>query len=202
MAWRLDGTYFENCNCEVGCPCTVADFSAPADYDRCRFLMAFHVDTGRIDDVDVGGLTVAVFGDTPAMMVEGGWKVGLFMDAKASDAQAAKLAGVFSGQMGGPMAGLAPLISEMLGIEKASIDYGGEGRRHRLKIGDGVDVEVGDIASPLDPDSAPPKLTGVHHPANSTLTVARGATSRISAFGYDIALQGTSGFSAPFSWAG
>ena len=114
MAWRLDGTYFENCSCEVGCPCTVADFSAPADYERCQFLMAFHVDSGKIDDVDVSGLTVGIFGDTPAMMVEGSWKVGLFMDAKASEQQGAKLASVFSGQMGGPMAGLAPLISTWL----------------------------------------------------------------------------------------
>jgi hypothetical protein len=45
-------------------------------------------------------------------------------------------------------------------------------------------------------------LTGVHHPANSSLTVARSSASRISAFGYDIALAGKSGFSAPFSWAG
>jgi hypothetical protein len=202
MVWRLDGTYFENCSCEVGCPCTVADFSAPADHDRCRVLMAFHVDAGRIDDIDVSGLTVAVFADTPPMMVEGSWKVGLFIDSNASEAQGAKLVGVFSGQAGGPMAGLAPLISEMLGIEKTSIEYSGEGRRHRVKIGDGVEIEVTDIASPLAPDAAAPRLTGVHHPANSTLTVARGTTSRIAAFGYDIALEGTSGFSAPFSWAG
>jgi hypothetical protein len=202
MVWRLDGTYFENCSCEVGCPCTVADFSAPADHDRCRVLMAFHVDAGRIDDIDVSGLTVAVFADTPPMMVEGSWKVGLFIDSNASEAQGAKLVGVFSGQAGGPMAGLAPLISEMLGIEKTSIEYSGEGRRHRVKIGDGVEIEIADIASPLAPDAAAPRLTGVHHPANSTLTVARGTTSRIAAFGYDIALEGTSGFSAPFSWAG
>jgi hypothetical protein len=202
MVWRLDGTYFENCSCEVGCPCTVADFSAPADHDRCRVLMAFHVDAGRIDDIDVSGLTVAVFADTPPMMVEGSWKVGLFIDSNASEAQGAKLLGVFSGQAGGPMAGLAPLISEMLGIEKTSIEYSGEGRRHRVKIGDGVEIEIADIASPLAPDAAAPRLTGVHHPANSTLTVARGTTSRIAAFGYDIALEGTSGFSAPFSWAG
>ena len=202
MAWRLDGTYFENCSCEVGCPCTVADFAAPADHDRCLVLMAFHVDSGRIDDVDVSGLTVALFADSPAMMVEGNWKVGLFLDSKASDAQGAKLSGVFSGQAGGPMAGLAPLIGEMLGIEKTSIDYSGDGRLHRVKIGDGVEIEVADIASPLAPEAAAPQLTRVHHPANSTLTVARSTTSRISAFGYDIALEGKSGFSAPFSWGG
>src|ERR1035437_7546765 len=153
MAWRLDGTYFENCNCEVGCPCTVADFSAPADHERCLFLMSFHVDSGKIDDVDVSGLTVGVFGDTPAMMVEGSWKVGLFMDAKASEQQGAKLAGVLSGQMGGPMAGLVPLISEMLGMESASIEYRNDGRHHSVKIGDGVSIEIDDIASPLDPSA-------------------------------------------------
>ena len=202
MAWRLDGTYFENCNCEVACPCSAADFSAPADYDRCQFLMAFHVDSGKIDDVDVGGLTVGIFGDTPAMMIEGSWKVGLFMDAKASEQQGAKLAGVFSGQMGGPMAGLAPLISEMLGMESASMDYSNDGRHHSVKIGDGVSIEIDDVESPLEPGAAAPKLTGVHHPAASTLTVARATASRINAFGYEIALAGKSGFSAPFSWAG
>ena len=202
MTWRLDGTYFENCNCEVGCPCTVADFSAPADHDRCTFLMSFHVDSGRIDDVDVSGLTVGVFGDTPAMMVEGSWKVGLFMDAKASEQQGAKLAGVFSGQMGGPMAGLVPLISEMLGMQSTPIEYRNDGRHHSVKIGDGVSIEIDDIASPLDPGAAAPILTGVHHPASSSLTVARGTASHVSAFGYEIDLTGKSGFSAPFSWAG
>jgi hypothetical protein len=164
--------------------------------------MAFHVDTGKIDDVDVSGLTVGLFGDTPAMMVEGNWKVGLFIDANASEQQGAKLGGVFSGQMGGPMAGLAPLITEMLGIESMSIEYHNDGRHHSVRIGDGVAIEVDDVASPLAPDAAAPMLTGVHHPANSSLTVARSSASRISAFGYDIALAGKSGFSAPFSWAG
>jgi hypothetical protein len=202
MAWRLNGTYFENCSCEVACPCTVADFSVPADYDRCQFLMAFHVDSGTVDDVDVSGLTVGIFGDTPAMMVEGNWKVGLFMDANASEQQGAKLAGVFTGQMGGPMAGLAPLITEVLGMESKTIEYRNDGRHHSVRIGDGVAIEVDDIASPLAPDADPPKLTQVHHPASSTLTVARSTASRISAFGYEIAPVGKSGFSAPFSWAG
>lgn len=201
MAWRLDGTYFENCS-EVACPCTVADFSVPADYDRCQVLMAFHVDSGKIDDTDVSGLTVGVFADTPAMMVEGNWKVGLFMDANASEQQGAKLAGVFGGQMGGPMAGLAPLISEMLGMELAAIEYSNDGRHHSVKIGDGIAVEVDDISTPLDPSAAAPQVTGVHHPANSRLTIAKATASKISAFGYEIALAGKSGFSAPFSWAG
>jgi Uncharacterized conserved protein len=100
------------------------------------------------------------------------------------------------------MAGLAPLISEMLGMESASIEYRNDGRHHSVKIGDGVSIEIDDIASPLDPSAAAPMLTGVHHPAASSLTVARGTASRVSAFGYEINLTGKSGFSAPFSWAG
>lgn len=201
MAWRLDGTYFENCSCEVVCPCSAADFGAPADYERCRALLVFHVDVGQIDGVDVSGMTVGVFADTPAMMVEGNWRVGLFMDGKASERQATKLAGVFSGQMGGPMAGLAPLITEFLGIESAPIEYSGEGRNHRVRIGDRVEIAVEDIESPLDPGGPSPRLTGLHHPANSTLTVARATASRIDAFGLQISSTGKSGFSAPFAWS-
>jgi hypothetical protein len=202
MAWRLDGTYFENCNCEVACPCTASAFAAPADYERCQFLMAFHVDSGTVDDVDVSGLSVAVVGDTPGVMVEGNWRVGLLMDAQASEQQATKLAGVFSGQQGGPMGALAPLITEMLGMEKMPIEYSGEGRRHRVKIGESVDIVVEDVTSPLDAEAEPPKLVGGGHPASSTLTVARATSSRISAFGLEMSNEGKSGLSAPFSWAG
>ena len=84
MAWKLEGTYFENCSCEVACPCTAADFAVPADYDRCQFLMAFHVDSGDIDGLAVSDRTVAVVGDTPGRMLDGGWRVGLLVDDRAS----------------------------------------------------------------------------------------------------------------------
>src|SRR5947209_18980541 len=71
MAWKLEGTYFENCSCEVACPCTAADFAVPADYDRCQFLMAFHVDRGDIDGLAVSDRSVAVVGDTPGRMLDG-----------------------------------------------------------------------------------------------------------------------------------
>ncbi len=201
MAWQLDGTYFENCNCEVVCPCAATDLATPADHERCRALFAFHVESGRVDGVDVSGLNVALLADTPPKMIDGHWRVGLFIDAKASEEQSAKLAGVFSGQLGGPMAALAPLISEFLGIESAPIQYEGSGRTHHVTIGDGVDIVVEDATSPLDPDGPPPKLAGLRYPINTTLTVARATSSRISAFGLDISNTGKNGFSAPFSWA-
>jgi hypothetical protein len=74
---------------------------------------------GTVEDVDVSNLTVAVLADTPPLMADGNWRVGVFMDAAASQEQAEKLGAVFAGQLGGPMAMLAPLITEMLGVQSA-----------------------------------------------------------------------------------
>ena len=115
MAWQLQGRYFENCSCDMVCPCTTSGFTMPADYDRCRVVLVFHVDSGTVEDVDVSNLTVGVLADTPPVMADGNWRVGVFMDAAASQEQAEKLGAVFAGQLGGPMAMLAPLFGEMLG---------------------------------------------------------------------------------------
>lgn len=201
MAWRLQGTYLENCSCDMVCPCTTSGLSMPADTERCRVLLAFHIDSGDVDGVDVSKLTVAVLADTPQLMSDGNWRVGVFMDAAASQEQADKLGAVFSGQVGGPMAMLAPLIGEMMGVEVAPIEFSDDGRRHSVRIGDVVDIEVEDFVPPLNPGGEVSKLTGMFHPANSTLTVARAVRSRINAFGLELSQEGKNGHSAPFSWA-
>jgi hypothetical protein len=201
MTWRLEGTYFENCSCDMVCPCTASGFSMPADTERCRVLLAFHIHSGDVDGVDVGNLSVAIFADTPQVMSDGNWRVGMFMDAAASQEQADKLGAVFSGQIGGPMAMLAPLIGELMGVEVAAIEYVDDDRRHSVKIGDFVDIEVEDFVPPLNPEGEVSKLTGVFHPANSTLRIAQATRSRINAFGLELSHEGKNGHSAPFSWA-
>lgn len=201
MAWKIEGTYFENCSCEMPCPCTVT-FNAGADYDRCEVLLAFNIESGEIDGVDVAGSTVAVIASTPKVMTDGNWRLGLIIDEAASGEQADKLGAVFSGQVGGPMAGLAPLISEMLGSERTHIDYEDDGLWHRVRIGEGIDVEVEDVVPFGIETGQPAQLTGVFHPANSTLTIAKSHRGKISAFGLDFENTGRSAFSAPFSWAG
>jgi hypothetical protein len=62
-------------------------------------------------------------------MTDGNWRVGVFVDDGATEDQFDKLVQVFSGQLGGPMAGLAPLIGEMLGVERATIDVDEDGLR-------------------------------------------------------------------------
>src|SRR5690349_17382892 len=122
MSWHVEGTYFENCNCDFACPCTVTSFVSPGTEDRCKVVLAFHVTGGEVDGLDVSGRSVALVADAPPQMVEGNWKVGLIVDDKASKEQVDKLAGVFSGQLGGPMGNLAPLVGQVLGVEQHRIE--------------------------------------------------------------------------------
>jgi hypothetical protein len=200
MAWKLEGTYFENCNCDWVCPCTVTSFALPATGDRCQVILNYHVTRGEVDGVDVSGRSVSVVADSPKKMLDGGWRVGLIIDDKASKEQADKLTGVFAGQVGGPMANIAPLIGELLGIERLPIEYSDKGTHHSITIGDAVAIEVEDFAAQEGGETT--KLTGVFHPSSSTLTIARPTASKIKAFGMEFKNAGKSAFSAPFNWAG
>jgi hypothetical protein len=133
-------------------------------------------------------------------MTDGNWRLGVFIDAAASDEQAEKLGGVFSGQLGGPMAALGPLVGENLGVERAPIEVREEGLRHSVRIGDAIDFEIEDVV-PFGVESGEPaRLTGIFHPAGSELTISRATRSSIDAFG--ISFEGRSGFSnSSFSWA-
>ena len=197
MAWSIKGSYFETCSCELMCPCNMS-FDHGATYDYCRVTLVFHIREGDVEGTDVGGVKLALIADTPKVMTEGNWRVGLFVDA-ASDEAADKVTAVFAGQLGGPMAGLAPLIGEMLGVERAPIEIVEEGLEHSVRIGDAVDFMVEDIVPFGIETGEPVKLTGMFHPVGSELTAAEAKRSSISAFG--IEYEGKTGLSSDFAWA-
>ena len=67
-----------------------------------------------------------VVGHTPGNMGEGNWKVGLLVDDGSTGAQRDALTAIASGQAGGPMANMAPLIGEFAGVETAPIRVEGQ----------------------------------------------------------------------------
>ena len=133
-------------------------------------------------------------------MTEGNWRLGMFVDEDATDEQMEKLSAVFGGQMGGPMAGLAPLVGEVLGVERAPIEIVEDGVRHSVRIGDAIDFEVEDIVPFGVETGQPVRFDGMFHPVASNLTMAEAKRSKIDAFG--IQYEGKSGLStSEFSWA-
>ena len=199
MSWNLKGSYVETCSCELMCPCNLS-MDHGATYDFCRVTLVFDIREGEIEGTDIGGLKVAAIADTPKVMTDGNWRLGVFIDEQATDEQAEKLVQVFSGQLGGPMAGLVPLIGEMLGVERARIDVDDDGRRHGVRIAQAIDFEVEDIV-PFGVESGEPiKFDGMFHPVGSDLTMAEARRSSINAFG--IRYEGKTGLSkSEFSWA-
>src|SRR5690242_14024354 len=199
MAWELSGSYVETCSCELMCPCNLS-LDHGATYDYCRVTLAFNLKEGDIEGTDVAGRKVVIIADSPKVMTEGNWKLGVYIDDGASDEQFDKLVQVFSGQLGGPMEGLAPLIGEMRGVERAAIEIGDDGLTHTVRVGDSIDFEIQDIV-PFGVETGEPiRFNGMFHPVASDLTMAEAKRSRIDAFG--IQYEGKTGLStSDFSWA-
>jgi len=182
MSWSIKGSYVETCSCELMCPCNTS-LDHGATYDYCRVTLVFSIKEGEIEGTDVSGLVVAAIADTPKVMTEGNWKLG-----------------VFSGAKGGPMEGLAPLVGEMLGVERAPIEVVDDGVHHSVRVGDAIDFEIEDIVPFGVTTGQPVRFDGMFHPVGSNLTMAEAKRSSINAFG--ISYEGKTGLStAEFSWA-
>src|SRR3954454_18820578 len=106
MAWNLKGGSAETCSCELMCPCNLT-FDHGATYDYCRATLAFDIREGEVDGTDVGGRRVVAIIDTPKVMTDGNWRLGMYVDDQATDEQFDKLVKVFGGQLGGPMEALS-----------------------------------------------------------------------------------------------
>jgi len=52
MAYKLEGSILEVCDCNVLCPCWVGE---KPDNGTCQSALAYHFDRGTIDGIDVSG---------------------------------------------------------------------------------------------------------------------------------------------------
>ena len=120
VSFFVEGDYFEVCNCDVSCNCV---WLGTATQDNCDVLLAWHVTNGSKDGVDLSGLNAVMAVHSPKRMTDGGWKVALYLDDRASAEQSQAMGTVFSGGAGGYLAGLAPLIGEVAGVEPAAITF-------------------------------------------------------------------------------
>jgi hypothetical protein len=135
--WRLTGDYFENCNCDVVCPClvsTAAPLTARPTQGVCNVPLVFHIDKGDYDGVALDGLNVVVVAHTPGPMAEGNWTLAAYIDERADDKQTAALGAIFGGGEGGPMAAFAPFVAKHLGMKKVAITYKINGKSRSVEI--------------------------------------------------------------------
>jgi hypothetical protein len=96
ISWKIEGDYFEGCNCQSICPCI---FLADPDEGDCQLTIGWHIQKGHYGSTRLDGLNVAGIFHTPGNMVTGPkWRAALYLDDRASKEQAEALGKIFSGQ--------------------------------------------------------------------------------------------------------
>lgn len=148
MSWRIRGTYFESCNCDVICPCRRVDGAAGgrSTHGVCRGVLSSLIEDGTVDGTELSGLPVALAcrysDDEPGSP----WTWVLCLDAGASEDQAA-LEGIFTGRLGGDAERHFPWAwkaSELVAVRAVEITVDHARRRQRLRMRDRVSVRIRD----------------------------------------------------------
>jgi len=199
--WHLSGQYCETCSCDFVCPCIPHVLAVEPTKGTCTFAMAFRADKGRFGDVPLDGLAFVIIGRTPEAMGKGNWSVGILADERATPAQQEALIGICSGQAGGPMAALAPLVGTFLGLEKAAIKIDGAGLSWSVSAPNVIDMAMDGVVG-LAGGPEPIHLDNTGHPAASRIAIAKARHSHLHALGldWDDVSGRNNGQFAPFQW--
>jgi hypothetical protein len=139
MAYQLEGSLLEVCTCNILCPCWVGE---DPDGGTCDGLFAWHFDKGSINGTDVSGRTFGWIGHIPGNILEGNWRIVVFVDEDATDEQQQALLDVWTGKLGGPIADLAQLVGEVIAVERAPITFKVEGVKGTVRFGDSASAEL------------------------------------------------------------
>jgi hypothetical protein len=143
--WKLEGDYFEGCNCKLICPCI---FMGDPTEGSCYGTAAWHIQSGNYNNnaINLDGLNVvAVFNSPGNMAIGPKWKAALYLDQTATAGQSDALTKIYSGQAGGFFAALSNLIGEILGVKSVPIEFGVDGKRRWIHIKDSLELEIASI---------------------------------------------------------
>jgi hypothetical protein len=143
--YQLEGSLLEVCSCDVLCPCWIGE---DPDQGTCDSVVAYHFDKGTIRGVDVDGLTLVSAVHIPGNVLEGNWRQLVFIDDNATDEQADAMLDAFSGKLGGPLADLAELIGERVGVERAPVSHEIVDGAGTLTVGDKIHCEMHPYTGP------------------------------------------------------
>lgn len=204
QTWRISGDYFENCSCDVVCPCTFSPLgplqAQPATKDgSCEVPLAFHIERGTYGDVSLDGLNVVVALRTPGVMSAGNASVALYIDERADERQQPALTAIFSGAGGGPMGALAPLVGNVLGVKSVPIHYSIEGKRRSVEVPNVMHVAVASMPG-ISGDGI--SADGAHPLFPTGLMMAVGESGSVfEDYGMRWDNSGKNGHHAAFTWS-
>jgi hypothetical protein len=198
-SWKIEGDYFEGCNCDVICPCI---FMADPDEGFCDVIPAWHIKRGNFGNIGLDDLNVVAFFHAPGNMLTGPkWKVGMYIDQRATAEQLNAITKIYSGQSGGFFGAAKNLFGEILGIKHSTIEFGVEGRRRWLRIDDSLELDIEGVkGADLNREAliTNPAFSAV---PDSDLVVAHSTKNAYNDFGFEWNNSGKNGFYCKFKYS-
>ena len=199
--WRLEGTIFDACNCQVPCPC--AYFQHPSNED-CRFAGVWHVEHGNHGKISLNNFNMALVGYTKQNPLMGIDKAGWILDEKLTKEQRDALTQILGGKAGGLFSMLS--VKEPLGIWWAKFDHANDGKSWSVKAGDTLEIKAGFVKPPPGlPFEAKPKVAQSYDPLyGPSMDKVVGITDvfRVKVGGLDYDISGTNSPSGRFKYEG
>jgi hypothetical protein len=199
--WSLSGDYFENCNCNVTCPCVISSAapltSRPTEGD-CHVAFLYHINHGVYGDVKLDGLNAVVCLSSQGPMASGNWTAAAYLDERADEKQTEALGAIFGGTAGGPIAAFAPLIGKSLGAKKVPISFKIDGKVRSGEILGVLSMSVRPVQSLAGDEEM--WVSGIYPWARVALAVGRD-NSTYADHGMHWDNSGRNGFYAPINWA-
>jgi hypothetical protein len=196
--WRIEGDYFESCNCELLCPCLLSHAQARPTEGHCDVVLATHVSSGSYANVDLSGLNVVQALTTPAEMSKGGGTLAVYVDSRANDAQRAALEAIFTGNAGGPPSLLSGMIATRLPTRPAQINFSSDGKKFSVSIPGITEVTVEGVIGARDQVVW---LENVGHPFSRRLAAAKGTQSHFADHSLIFDNSGRNGHFSAISWS-
>jgi Protein of unknown function (DUF1326) len=97
LSYRVRGSYFESCNCEAICPCRKIGnvMGGRSTYGECFGVLSWAIESGTVDGIEVGGLSVALVYRYDDDEAGSPWRVILHVDEDADRKQSATLKWLF-----------------------------------------------------------------------------------------------------------
>jgi len=152
MTWEMSGRWIEMCSCRIYCPCNLG----PAEPDQgwCSVALAFDMERGRSDGVDLGGAKMVLSAELPGDFMGGMDLARLYLDESLSGDQRREIEAIFMGKKGGVWEPMSAAIKQWLPAKVAKIELHagdepsfkvgdfGHGKLQRLKTPDGKQAVV------------------------------------------------------------
>jgi Protein of unknown function (DUF1326) len=143
VTFRVRGAYLESCNCDAVCPCRMVGGipGGRSTHGTCFGLLTWRIDDGKVEDVDVSGLAVALVFDYDDDEADSPWTLTLHVDSRGTAEQRGALAALFLSGLGGSHTSQLPWIRKqrhLIAVEASRIDV----TLGKAKVGDEIRLEA------------------------------------------------------------